>query len=437
VFINRLKDVAPTIQKSISECTEKVNCLTSKQRTFLIGNLWRLLQVTKCVKFRKCVMMDDNTVDWLNLPRELWLVIISKNLNTFDVLRFRSVCALLRSILPPPFPSPSQTLRIPDGKFLLFTETKIFRLQPLSPTCSSNKGWIIKVEKSKSGRFRHLDIVTNTHISHTFPSNVLDFMNLRVKELFHTYTLNFSSDGGDLIAFEPLNDVYKVVLFSVEGLGQMVFALHKDGKLRVSNVGYNNLIIVDDGNRIYNDIILYMGKVYVMDKSGIIFWINCSSFKLVKCSPSLSNDRSKKRLVESRGSLFVVEMYASRASVNACELLMDISVLNVDGESSRRLRVTDLGDVLFVFGKDFSFSLSSNDYYGFERNCIYFCLIDKTVRYNLNNSGFKYVDDIFWPCPTLFNSDSVSDPKTSSVMQIMSLVRKVDMTNSASSGACS
>jgi len=358
---------------------------------------------------KKCVMMDDNTIDWLNLPQELWLVIISKNLNTFDVLRFHSVCALLCSILPPPFPSPSHTLRIQDSKFLLFTETKIFRLQPLSPTCSSNKGWIVKVEKSKSGKLRHLDVVTNTHISHTFPSNVLDFMNLRFKELFQAYTLNFSSDGGDLIAFEPLNDVYKVVLFSVEGLGQMVFALHKDGKLRVSNIGYNNLIIVDDGNRIYNDIILYMGKVYVVDKSGIIFWINCSSFKLVQCSPSLSNDRSKKRLVESRGSLFVVEMYSRRTSVNACKLLMEISVLNVDGESSRWLRVTNLGDVMFVLGKNLNFSLSANDYYGLERNCIYFCLIGRTARYSLNNFGFKYVDDIFWPCPTLFNSNCVSN----------------------------
>jgi len=354
--------------------------------------------------------MDDNTIDWLNLPRELWLVIISKNLNTFDVLRFRSVCALLHSILPPPFPSPSHTLRIQDGKFLLFTETKIFRLQPLSPTCSSNKGWIVKVEKSKSDKLHHLDVVTNTHISHTFPSNVLDLMNLRVKELFQAYTLNFSRDGDDLIAFEPANDVYKVVLFSVEGLDQMVFALYKDGKLRVSNIGYNNLVIVDDGNIIYNDIILYMGKVYVVDKSGIIFWINCSSFKLVQCSPSLSDDRSTKRLVESRGSLFVVEMYSRKTSVNTWKLLMDISVLNVDGESSRWLRVTDLGDNLFVLGKDLNFSLSANDYYGLERNCIYFCLVGRTTCYSLNNSGFKSVDDIFWPCPTLFNSDSVSDP---------------------------
>ncbi|GAU30923.1 hypothetical protein TSUD_143710 [Trifolium subterraneum] len=205
---------------------------------------------------KKCVVMDDNNmVEWLNLPQELWLDIISKKLNTFDILRFRSVCTLWRSILPPPFPSPSHTLRIRDG-------------------------WIIKVEKSKSGKFRHIDVLTNTLISHTFSSNV---------------------DGGEFNTFEPLDDVYRVVLFSDEGLGQMV-----------------------------------------------------------------------------------------------------------DEESSRWVRVTDLGDVLFVLTKDLIFSLSANDYYGFEGNCIYSSSDGRTARFNLNNSEVEFVDNIFWPCPTLFSSDSVS-----------------------------
>ncbi|XP_003609991.3 probable F-box protein At1g44080 [Medicago truncatula] len=168
--------------------------------------------------------------------------------------------------------------------------------------------------------------------------------------MFQAHTLSFSRYGRGLIAFEPLNGVYKVVLFSVEGLGQMAFAFHEDGKFCVSNIGYNNSILEDDENRIYNDIILYMGKIYVIDKSGIIFWINCSSIKLVRSSPSLNNDGSKKRLVEARGSLFVVEMYFRRTAMNTCKLVMDISVLKIDEESSRWLRVTYLGDVLFVLG---------------------------------------------------------------------------------------
>ncbi|MCI11755.1 haus augmin-like complex subunit 6, partial [Trifolium medium] len=37
VLINQLKDVAPTIQKSISECTEKVNCLSSNLTPHLLN----------------------------------------------------------------------------------------------------------------------------------------------------------------------------------------------------------------------------------------------------------------------------------------------------------------------------------------------------------------------------------------------------------------
>jgi hypothetical protein len=90
-------------------------------------------------------------------------------------------------------------------------------------------------------------------------------------------------------------------------------------------------------------------------------------FKLVQFSPSSNNDDSKKRLVESRGSLFVVEMYFRRTGMNTCKLVMDFSVLKIDEKSSRLLRVTDLGDVVFVLGKDLNFSLSANDYYGLKK----------------------------------------------------------------------
>jgi hypothetical protein len=109
--------------------------------------------------------------------------------------------------------------------------------------------------------------------------------------------------------------------------------------------------------------------------------------------------------VESNGSLFVVEMYFRRTGVNTSEIVLDTSVLKVDEESSRWLRVTDLGDVLFVLGKDLNFSLSANDYYGFERNCIYCSALGRIACFSLNYSKFKFLDDIDWPCPTLFNSD--------------------------------
>jgi len=352
--------------------------------------------------------MGDNLVEWVNLPLELWLV-ISKNMNTtIDVIRFRSICNLLRSILPLPLQSPSYRLRTLDDKFWQLVQTKIYRLEPLIPTCSSNsisnKGWIIKVEESKSGKLRHLDVLTNASITLTYPFNVLDFMNLRVRELFQAYNFYSSKYVCHWTTFQPGNDVNKVVLFPVEGRGQMAFVLNKDKKMRVCNVGYNNLIIVvGDGNRVYDDLILYMGKVYVVDTNGIIFRINCSSFALVQSSPPLNSGGKKKYLVESNGRLFVVDMYYERKRLNAYDSNIDTSVLIVDNDLSRWLHVSDLGDDQFVLGKDSNFSLSAKDYYGFERNCIYFHCRNKIVCISLNNSEIKYVDHISWLCPTLFN----------------------------------
>lgn len=75
------------------------------------------------------------------VPRELWLVIWSKNINdTFDVIRFRGVCPLWRSIIPPPFPSSSHTLPIAHCKFFLLQTNKVYRLEPLVSTNYFNKG---------------------------------------------------------------------------------------------------------------------------------------------------------------------------------------------------------------------------------------------------------------------------------------------------------
>ncbi|WJX32409.1 hypothetical protein P8452_20738 [Trifolium repens] len=360
--------------------------------------------------------MDDNiTVNWLDLPPELWLN-ISKNMNTtIDIVRFRSTCSLWRSVLPPPPLSSSsykfitfESLR--DIKFWQLLQSKIYRLEPLIPTCSSssscssNKGWIIKVEELTSGKLRHLDVLINTHISHTFPSNVLGFMNLRVREIFKTYNMYSSNVQGDL---NSSNDVYRLVLFHVEGYGQMVFILNKDRKLRICSNGrsYTNLIFVEHGITRYDDIILYKGKVYVVDTNGIIFWINFSTHMLVQSSPPLSSNGKKKHLVESNGHLYVVDFNYKRTRTSIYTLFVDISVLVVENDYTRWLRVSDLGDEVFILGEDANFSLSAKDYYGFKKNCVYFRYRSKVTLFNLKDLRMKFDDDIFCPCPTLFNLD--------------------------------
>ena len=239
--------------------------------------------------------------------------------------------------------------------------------------------------------------MNNTHILHT-SQKVLDFTNLRVTELFQECTFNFSRDGGDLIPCSPVKNVCKVVVF-LEDRDQPVFALLEDRELRVSNVTYNNLKRVGDDHEFFDDMILHKGKIYVVDRRGTIYWFNSSSFKLVQFSSNLNNAGKKKYLVESQESLFVVDIYSICA----------IKVSRFDEKSNNWFHTKCLGDYSFLLGKDSNFSLSTKNYHGFERNCNYIHTEKGTECFRLKTSKFRHFDDIFWPCLTLFNSDSVSD----------------------------
>lgn len=369
--------------------------------------------------------MENRSVEWLHLPKELWLAITKHFTTTMDILRFRSVCNSWRSLLPLPDPSShalfSPQLRIPLGEFCLL-QTKLYRLQPSSPQedpSISSKGWIIKIGESKSIPLRLLDPFTNQRasLSHTSPK-VLNLMNFRVVELMEAYSLYVKShlfedevEGGRHV-FMPV-PVRKAVLFE----NRMVFALQKDGKLGVSKIGdcydENNWPIMeddDDGNNDmhYDDMILHKGQLYVVDKYGTIMWVDCyssSTLKLVQFSPMLCGFGKKKRLVECGGSLYVVDMYVEGEPDNnmgSYYEVVDVKVYRLDEEWGRWLDVKDLGDVLFVLGKDSNFSLSAKDYHGCEGNCIYLYSGGRVCGFSLGSSKFVS-PNIFWPCPTLFH----------------------------------
>jgi len=273
-----------------------------------------------------------------------------------------------------------------------FSKLKVYRLEPLVSTKYFNKGWIIKIEETKSGKLRILDALNNTHISY-IRRKTLDFTNLRVTELFQECTFNFSKDGGDLIAFKNVS--CKAAMFV--SVYSQFFALLDNREFLVSNVGYNNFKRVDDDNKKFDDMILHNGNVYVVDGRGAIYWFNGSSSKLVQFSPNLNNVGDKKYLVESQESLFVVDMYRD---------ICDIKVSRFDEKSNRWFHAKCLGDYSFLLGKDSNFSLSTKDYHGFKRNCIYFHTKKGIDCFSLKTSEFEHIDDIFWPCLSLFNSDS-------------------------------
>jgi len=342
------------------------------------------------------------------LPEELWAIVFKKLKTTLDVVRFRSTCSLWHSFLPP---TPlSHDLCIPHQGFVLL-QTKIYRIQPsfhdhepsTSSSCS-NKGWLIKVsQNSNSFKFYLFDLFTNKRLPSKDKTThkVMNLMNVRVVELFELYNLCRKFDS----RFKPVGNVRKVILFSVEGR-LMVFALYTDKKLKVSNIGkQENTMLKDDGgeNKYFDDIMLYKGQLYVLDKMGTIFWINAFSLKLVQFSPKnfWCGEKSNiwkvpltynKQLVEFDGNLYVVDLYIDGERFYKSGHILKaicVEVYKLDQEWGKWLDVKDLGDVSFVLGKDSNFALLARDYYRCEGNCIYFYCENRTCCFNLENLEAK------------------------------------------------
>lgn len=354
------------------------------------------------------------------LPKDLWTVIGQKLNTTIDVTRFRGTCCLWRSSLSHPSPN----LCIPHHFFSLL-QTKIYSIQPSShdhnPSTSSscsNKGWLIKVfQDPNSSKLYLLDLFTNERLTiEETMEKYLNLMNFRVVELFELYTLCRKVEID--FSFEPNSYVCKVILFSVEDRC-MVFELCSDKTLKVSNIGKKKrTVLKDDGaeNEYFDDIILYKGQVYVVDKMGTVFWINALSLKLFQFSPknvccgeskmhvSMNCDINKKQLVECDGSLYVIDLYVNDKKYYNGYFSKDVfvEVFKLDQEWGKWLDVKDLGDVSFVLGKDSNFALLAKEYYGCEGNCIYFASQFRTFCFSLESLVSK-PPNMFWPCLRLFH----------------------------------
>lgn len=218
-------------------------------------------------------------------------------------------------------------------------------------------------------------------------------------------SLNDSCEG-----FHP-RESWKVVAFPNVAWTKikdcMFFTVHRDGKLGFSRIGDYKWTLVDDRNFYYDDIIVHKGQLYVVDSWGTISWIDCSSLKLVQFSPPLYAlvDNNKKHLVESCGSLYVVDIYFEGDPNNLSGTsygVIGLKVYKLGEEWGRWMDVKNLDERVFVLSKDCNFSLSAHDYHGCERNCIYFSDRGCVSMFNLRTSTFKS-PKVFWPYPTLFD----------------------------------
>ncbi|KAL1308193.1 hypothetical protein AAHE18_17G088300 [Arachis hypogaea] len=335
---------------------------------------------------------------WSNLPKELLSLIANHHLHsvTIHILRIRATCTSWRSAIPPPLPPPlshtifGQRISIRWSNFTV-TQTSIFyrlHYQPSSISSSSEKGWIIMVGNSTSNPVQLLDPFTDQPLSETVthpydcktPPKLLNLCNFRLVELFEAYALTqfVTRQEGD----------------------------SGSGRLSVSRIdedeGWTSL---DAGNSSFDDVILRNGQLYAVDKCGTIFWVDCSTLKLVQFSPILCDfqAKKKKRLVDCNGSLYLVDIDTdiekkeyydeNNKAIKVYKLDMDHGWLNAE----------NLGNVVFVLGASCSFSLSVEDYHGCEANCIYLYSRHRVRAFSLETCKFKR-PKLFWPCPSLFES---------------------------------
>ncbi|KAG6775632.1 putative F-box protein At1g65770 [Populus alba] len=342
---------------------------------------------------------------WADLPKEL-LEMISKRLDLrVEVLRFRAVCSSWRcSVSPPSFdqeippfflklPPP---IRAPDPIFAdaVLMQTTICRMEFLSnysnSSCSLSNSSLVKVGESKHGKLQLFHPISNQETKESFIS--LNLLDLKFVQLSKACLLKWP---GKTSVF----GINKVVVFPLSGgcidnceLG--ILAIYHEGKLGYWRYGDKEWTLLDDRNFEYDDIIVYKGQFYVVDRWGTVSWID-SSLKVIQYSPSLYGCGGQKNLVESRGDLYVVDRYLdgerrtwkdyenvmdtngnplrfSRLMRKARPMAVDFRVYKLDEEWGTWVNIKSLDDRIFILGIDCSFSVSCRDLSGGKGNCIYF-----------------------------------------------------------------
>ena len=363
----------------------------------------------------------DEKVDWSHLPKELWSKIGKYLDNHIDILRFRSVCELFHSSIPPSLPnSPSFPLQIPctipvslynylhQSTIYLIEPTNAssnFNLPPLAP--SDTKGWLIKVEESKNNPLKSLlSPISDCKLSYPLDSNnsspiIWNLLNYRVTELCKSYTFQktlYSPSFVSKVVFYPNSPWINV--------GDCVACcIFQEGKLGFMKYGDTKWKLVDENNFYYDDVIVFKGQFYVTDKWGTISWIDISSLRLIQFSPPLCGFGNKKHLVESCGNLYVVDRYYEGENMrrnnvgrhhDGDAVVECFKVYMLDEEWGKWVDVKNLRDRAFGLSRSCNFSVSAKELIGYQGNCIYFKDTFNVRMYNLDDNIITTVD--FDPC---------------------------------------
>ncbi|KAL3720604.1 hypothetical protein ACJRO7_005424 [Eucalyptus globulus] len=296
---------------------------------------------------------------WSDLPPEI-LSMIGKRLHTrMDALRFRSVCSSFRSSIPPPRRDASTVC-------VLETPEKASGSGVPSPPRSR---WLVKLQESSLGDLQLLCPFSKrrvTYLPRNFPK-VIDSLESRIVEICRELRIECATLGIALgvrkVVVSP--DCVWTDLDKLE-----VYSIREQGRLGYWKYGDENWTYLDDQNGCsYDDIIVYEGKVCVVDQSGMVSLIDSSFRTLQKLSPSIytgGGGRSNcKYLVVSGGDLYVVDREIDVYTFG-------FRVYRLDRRCGEWVDVVSLGDMAFFLGKHCSYAISMHELGGCYPNCIYF-----------------------------------------------------------------
>ncbi|XP_059292977.1 putative F-box protein At5g60060 [Lycium ferocissimum] len=314
-------------------------------------------------------------IPWSDLPKEL-TERIGKLLEThIDVLCFRAVCTTWRSSLPPLVNSPLLPLQIPFDDLQAYKgrtgyhliESTVYIFQPLDHAC---KGWLIKVVKTADGKLRVLNPLTGRLIR-VLPDHmpkVLNLLDFRVSQVCKSYHVQYFNPSRPSFKHDfDVGHVRKILLLSdqTNSSSFSLMAIDRGGSLRYLKSEDEKWTKLKNDSSYIGDIIVYKGNFYAVDKFGETVQFD-SSFNETTVTSRLSDVNKKKRLVESRGQLFLVDSSLEFVSN------VEIKMYRLDEEQNKWIEVQTLGDQIFFAANDCCFSVSSRDFGECRGNCIYY-----------------------------------------------------------------
>ncbi|KAK4282809.1 hypothetical protein QN277_014139 [Acacia crassicarpa] len=356
--------------------------------------------------------MDPDPPPWSGLRRDLLLKIANLLDSGIDRLRLRGVCYSWRADLRTPSrrsASPSESLELPfpmapnpnlnprrQGKFMLVHST-VYCLQPLdkiTDNCNTTECWIIKIEETGvAGEVRLKDPLCRSAKSKAFSpclSKGLNILDHRVSEITKVYDLQFVGNNDkipeavypELFSIRPV----KVAVCS-KGPDFAVMAIHSYGQLSIWKNDDKEWTWLSKGqDGCCNDVVCHKGKFYALYYSGLTISVDLS-MKIARVTPALAVHRSSdnksfnKRLVSYLGDLFLLDRDPNpeRGSLAGENSDSDDDVLptyfhvhKLNEDEGKWVPVKSLGNTAMFVGEDCTFCVSTQEWGGCKKNCIYY-----------------------------------------------------------------